>query len=123
MFVGCSKFEKNLERKYDCDKLSGIHKFIYEPIVIAEDCNCIVSGKVKYLKNCKTIALIDFGNGVCDKIATKILCKNGNCFDKNKNPFNSHKFDIECNGNELNEGEVSSFEIEQLFSSSTGPQP
>ena len=48
----CSKLDKKLDDKYDCNKLSGVHKFIYEPIVISDNCNCIVSGKVKYLKDC-----------------------------------------------------------------------
>ena len=74
----CSKQDKELDYKYDCDKLNGVHKFIYEPIVISEECNCIVAGKVKYLKDCKTVALIYYGNGECNNLATKIICDNVN---------------------------------------------
>ena len=62
--------------KKDCEFKS---KYIYEPIEFDETCNCIVSGKVKYLKDCVTVILIDYGNGTCDNIATKTICVNGKC--------------------------------------------
>lgn len=119
----CDKLDKKLDHKYDCDKLSGVHKFVYEPIVISDDCNCIVSGKVKYLKDCKTIALIDYGNGDCDNIATKILCKEGTCFDKNKIPLDTYDYTIDCNGENIEDGLVSEIEIDQLNDGNSGPQP
>ena len=70
IFTSCSK------DKGDCEYKS---KYIYEPIVFDEICNCIVSGKVKYLKDCSTVLLVDYGNGTCDNIATKTVCKEGNC--------------------------------------------
>jgi len=63
-------------KKDDCDLQS---KYVYEPIVFDEDCNCIVSGKVKYLRECQTVVLLDYGNGDCDNIAIKTICKNGQC--------------------------------------------
>lgn len=123
LLCSCNKLDKKLDVKYNCDKLSGVHKFIYEPIVISDDCNCIVSGKVKYLKACKTIALIDYGNGDCDNIATKILCKDGKCFDKNKIPFDTYDYTIDCNGENIEEGLVSEIEIGQLNDGNSGPQP
>ena len=119
----CGKLDKKLDHKYNCDKLSGVHKFVYEPIVISDDCNCIVSGKVKYLKDCKTIALIDYGNGDCDNIATKILCKEGTCFDENKNPLDTYDYTIDCNGENIEDGLVSEIEIAQLNDGNSGPQP
>ena len=119
----CGKLDKKLDHKYDCDKLSGVHKFVYEPIVISDDCNCIVSGKVKYLKDCKTIALIDYGNGDCDNIATKILCKEGTCFDENKNPLDTYDYTIDCSGENIEDGLVSEIEIDQLNDGNSGPQP
>ena len=119
----CGKLDKKLDHKYNCDKLSGVHKFVYEPIVISDDCNCIVSGKVKYLKNCKTIALIDYGNGNCDNIAAKILCKDGACFDENKIQLNTYDYTIDCNGKNLEDGLVSEIEINQLNDINSGPQP
>ena len=119
----CGKLDKKLDHKYNCDKLSGVHKFVYEPIVISDDCNCIVSGKVKYLKDCKTIALIDYGNGNCDNIATKILCKDGACFDENKIQLDTYDYTIDCNGKNLEDGLVSEIEINQLNDINSGPQP
>ena len=123
LFFGCVKLDKKLDHKYNCDKLSGVHKFVYEPIVISDDCNCIISGKVKYLKDCKTIALIYYGNGYCDNIATKILCMDGSCFDENKIPLETYDYTIDCNGKNLEDGLVSEIEINQLNDSSSGPQP
>jgi len=70
IFTSCSK------DKGDCEYKS---KYIYEPIVFDEGCNCIVAGKVKYLKACQTVLLVDYGNGACDNKATKTICKDGNC--------------------------------------------
>ena len=123
LLAGCHKTDKGLKAKYNCDKLSGVHKFVYEPIVISDDCNCIVSGKVKYLKDCKTVALIDYGNGDCDNIATKVLCKNGKCFDENKIPFDTYDYTIDCNGTNIEDGLVSEIEIDQLNDVNSGPQP
>ena len=124
IFSGCCKLKKeNYSYKYDCDKLTGYHKFIYEPIILSEDCNCVVSGKVKYVKDCSTVALIDYGDGACDNIATKIICVDGKCFDENKNPIDTYDFTINCNGNTIDEGLVDTHEIEQLYDPSSGPQP
>ena len=123
LLCSCNKLDKKLDVKYNCDKLSGVHKFVYEPIVISDDCNCIVSGKVKYLKACKTIALIDYGNGDCDNIATKIMCQDGKCFDENKIPFDTYDYTIDCNGENIKEGLVSEIEIGQLNNGNSGPQP
>ena len=117
-FSGCCKLKKD-----PCMKFKGYHKFIYEPIEISEDCNCIVAGKVKYLKDCKTIALIDYGDGQCDNIATKIICKNGDCFGKDGQPLESYQFTIKCNGNTINEGVVEANEIELIYNQNSGPQP
>ena len=123
LIFSCGKSEKKLDHKYECDKLSGVHKFVYEPIVVSNDCNCIVSGKVKYLKDCKTVALGYYGDGVCDNKATKIICENGNCFDKDDDPIKSFEYDIDCNGNNITEGSVSQDEFEDLNDPFTGPQP
>lgn len=122
-FSNCSKIDKDLKKKYNCEKLSGYHKFIYEPIVISEDCNCIVSGSVKYIKDCQTVALVEYGNGECDNVATKIICKDGNCFDKEKNPIKSFDYTLDCNGNSINDGLVSDQEIQLLHDPNSGPQP
>ena len=123
LIFSCGKLDKKLDHKYECDKLTGVHKFVYEPIVISGHCNCIVSGKVKYLKDCETIALVYYGDGVCDNKATKIICENGNCFDEDDNPIKSFEYDIDCNGNNITEGSVSHNEFEDLNDPFTGPQP
>lgn len=64
------------DKKEDCAFKS---KYIYEPIVFDENCSCIVKGKVKYLKDCQTVALLDYGAGVCDELAIKTICVAGNC--------------------------------------------
>lgn len=68
VFSACSK--------KDCEYKS---KYIYEPLVFDEACDCIVAGKVKYLKNCETAILVDYGNGICDNLATKTICNFGKC--------------------------------------------
>ena len=45
------------------DKCPYLEKYVYETIVFDEACDCIVSGKVKYLKDCQTVALVDYGDG------------------------------------------------------------
>jgi len=72
---------------------SGVTQYTVKPIVIDPACNCIVSGYVKYVKNGKTVALVDYGKGTCDKWAVKTICANGDCKDKNAS---SCKFEQVC---------------------------
>jgi len=90
-----------LKDKEDCKFKS---KYIYEPIVFDDSCNCIVSGKVKYLKDCQTAALVDYGNGECDNIAIKTICKNGKC--ETKAGAITEEFEIDCK-EEVVEGIIS----------------
>ena len=92
-------------------------------IIVDDECNCIVAGKVKYLQNCETKALVHYGDGECDNIALKISCIEGNCYDKDGNPYNVQEFTIDCNGNSIQNGEVNANELDDLFNPSTGPQP
>lgn len=62
---------------------SDVEVYILEPLVVSDECGCIVKGMVKYLKNGETAAMVSYGNGECDYIAEKILCVNGDCDDKN----------------------------------------
>ena len=73
--LSCSKtIICEIPKEVDCEKWNGYHKFIYDPIIVDEECNCIVAGKVKYLHNCETKALI---TTVLDNatIYFKIICK------------------------------------------------
>ena len=76
------------------DKLTeGITKYIVEPLVVSQECGCIVSGMVKYVKNDKTMALVKYGDGKCDNYAIKILCFDGNCDSKKAKVC---KFTMKC---------------------------
>jgi hypothetical protein len=64
-----------------------LKKYIYEDLVqddrCANDSRTITSGKIKYLKDGKTIKLIDFGNGECDTKITVTDCTDGKCNEIN----------------------------------------
>lgn len=94
--------------KKDCEFKS---KYIYEPIVFDESCNCIVSGKVKYLKDCQTAALVDYGDGTCDNIATKTICKDGKC-ERSAGAY-TEEFEIDCEKTII-EGPISKEEAEEI---------
>lgn len=49
-------------------------KVIVEPLVKTDDCTYIVQGKIKYysVESGNHVGTIDFGDGTCDKWATKI---------------------------------------------------
>jgi len=85
LFISCDKKDDDCEFK---------SKYIYEPIVFDDTCNCIVAGKVKYLKDCKTAALVDYGDGTCDNLATKTICVNGSC--KESDGAYTEEFEIDC---------------------------
>ena len=48
-------------------------KVITEPLFKTDDCKFIVSGTIEYRLNGELIAVIDYGNGECDDIATKTV--------------------------------------------------
>ena len=122
LISSCTK-GKNLPGIYKCEDLQGMNKFIYEEIVYSEDCNCIISGKVKYVKDCQTIALIDFGDGACDNIATKTICSDGKCFGEEGSQILLYEYTFDCNNSTVNEGIVMPSEIDDLNDPNTGPQP
>lgn len=94
--------------KKECELKS---KYIYETIVFDETCNCIVSGKVKYLKNCETVALVDYGNGTCDNTATKTVCKDGKC-ELSAGAY-TEDFEIDCQQN-ITDGPISDEEASNI---------
>ena len=61
---------------------SGVEQYILKDIIVDPTCNCIVSGYVKYLKDGKTVALINYGDGTCDSWAIKTNCIDGSCGEK-----------------------------------------
>lgn len=94
--------------KEDCEYKS---KYIYEPIVFDEECNCIVSGKVKYLKECMTVVLVDYGNGDCDNRAIKTICKNGKC-EISAGAY-TEEFEFDCL-EDIKEGPISDEEASEM---------
>ena len=60
--------EFDLKRKKDKSKYT---KRIIKPLVKTTNCNYIVEGTIEYLENGIIVAIIDYGNGVCDEWATK----------------------------------------------------
>lgn len=56
-----------------------VQVLIVEPLIENEECGCIESGLVKYLKNKKTIALVKYAAIDCNGIAYRTNCVNGDC--------------------------------------------
>ncbi len=50
-----------------------LEKVITKPLVKLDDCKYIVEGTIEFRLNGDVVAIIDFGNGECDNIATKTI--------------------------------------------------
>lgn len=48
-------------------------KVIINPLIKKDDCKFIVAGTIEYRKGDQVIAVVDFGDGTCDNIATKTV--------------------------------------------------
>ena len=48
-------------------------KIISKPLIKLEDCVYIVEGTIEFHKGNKVLAIIDYGDGICDNIATKTI--------------------------------------------------
>ncbi len=81
---GCNKEKTSSD--YDVDKsvsemkediaLDGdgrFEKVITSRLVKPDDCRFIVSGTIEYYLNGDLVAIVDYGNGNCDNIATKTV--------------------------------------------------
>ena len=66
---------------------------ILEDLETSSDCNCIVSGMVKYRENGVTAALVDYGNGECDNWVAITVCYNGDCEDSRASCY---KYEQSC---------------------------
>lgn len=51
----------------------NFEKVITKPLVKPEDCLYIVEGTIEFHKGDEVIAIIDFGDGECDNVATKTI--------------------------------------------------
>lgn len=65
-------------------KKGAYEKVITKPLVKTDDCKYIVEGTIEYLKDGKTVAVVDYGNGECDNIATKTVDGKTYEFELNK---------------------------------------
>ena len=93
IFTACNKESaKSGDNEYDiyksaADAESDIllkgdgewEKVITKPLVKIEDCKYIVEGTIEFQKDGEVIAIIDFGDGDCDDIAT--VAKDGETFE------------------------------------------
>ena len=48
-------------------------KIITEALIEIEGCKYYVSGTIEYIQNSVVVAVVDYGNGGCDNIATKTI--------------------------------------------------
>ena len=88
-FTACSKKETNvvgsdsnpLETKLTKEATDSValkgegkyEKIITKPLVKTDDCKYIVEGTIEVLLDGETVAIIDYGDGECDNIATKTV--------------------------------------------------
>lgn len=78
----CKKNEKS-DENYDDYKIEeadlefmgdgDFEKVITKPLVKIDDCKYIVAGTIEFRKNGAVLATIDFGDGICDNLATKTV--------------------------------------------------
>ena len=71
-----SSLEYAIFNQQDNVNLKGngdFEKVITKPLVKLDDCKFIVEGTIEFLLNGEVIAIIDYGNGECDNIATKTV--------------------------------------------------
>lgn len=82
LFTACKKnndldLSKEMYENYDADiefKDGGdIEKIITKPLFSPDDCKYVVEGTIEFRKNGEAVAIIDFGDGSCDNIATKTI--------------------------------------------------
>jgi len=114
-FTACEKEFPGKFDKFGKDESKAgkaeYEKYIYEDLVYSPNCDCIVAGKVKYLKHGITVALVDYGNGTCDNEAEKTICKHGKC---EPDVAETETFTFECGKDDLKEGEISEKEAKDL---------
>lgn len=82
MMSACKKENKS-ENEYEDFKIEeadlefigegDFEKIITKPLVKMDDCKYIVAGTIEFRKEDAIIATIDFGDGSCDKLATKTV--------------------------------------------------
>jgi hypothetical protein len=81
----------------------NIEKYILSPLVTDDECGYIVKGKIKYLVNGETAAIVDYGDGEIDAWAVKTIyftkegkCGKGRGKSKGKEFTKCCKFEQKC---------------------------
>lgn len=67
--LGISNSEATLTLEGDGE----YEKVITSPLIKLDDCEYIVAGTIEYFLDGEVVAIIDYGNGECDNIATKTI--------------------------------------------------
>ncbi len=57
----------------DIETKDGYEKVITKPLVKLDDCKFIVEGTIEYRLEGEVVAVVDYGDGECDNIATKTV--------------------------------------------------
>lgn len=65
--LDCDKKDDKEEEEYDFEKV------ITNPIVELDDCDCPVAGTIEFYKEEYLVYTLDYGDGACDNLATKIV--------------------------------------------------
>ena len=70
------KSVENTEADLVLEGDGSFEKVITKPLVKIDDCKFIVEGTIEFRKGDQVVAIIDFGDGQCDDIATKTVGDN-----------------------------------------------
>ena len=58
-------------RSSNTDNTNTYTKNILIPLEKIDGCDCVVKGRIEYIKDGTVVASLDYGDGECDDIATK----------------------------------------------------
>ena len=64
---------KDLETDIEIKGNGDCEKIITKPLVRIDGCDFIVEGTIEFHKDDMVVAIVDFGDGTCDNIATKTI--------------------------------------------------
>ena len=101
MLVACNKSDnsktmedefKSLEADFELKGDGKYEKIITKPLVRLDDCRFIVEGTVEFYRGDELIVTIDFGDGVCDNIATKTVGDETTEFLLKRKKYNNSKY-------------------------------
>ena len=73
----------------------GVEEIVVRELKTDPSCGCIVEGEVKYVKEGRTILMLDYGCGECDAWVVRTTCPNGKCKSKSADCC---KFMLDCGG-------------------------